>query len=260
MNIVRNILLLVFLLFLPNYSLATDIDKAQVNIPDLLADEYDEFEEDEYFDEVDDAGINDPLEPINRVFFDFNDSLYEWVLKPITDAYIWTFPRELRECAGYFFYNLASPVRLINSILQGEFQQTGVVLQRFVINSTLGVYGLVDAASVEFDIEPARADFGQTLGRWGAGSGIYLFWPILGPSSFRDTVGLVADAYTHPIPYFHDSRVLDLAYYTSNRINTLSLNPDLYEDLKKYSLDPYIASRQAYYEYRQALIERETVR
>ena len=119
----------------------------------------------------------------------------------------------------------------------------------------MGVYGLVDIAYLEFDMEPKRADFGQTLGRWGVGDGIYICWPVLGPSSVRGSVGLVADAFTHPIPYFHESRALDISYYTSNRLNTLSLNPTAYDDLKRFSLDPYVASRQAYYDYRKMLIE-----
>lgn len=259
MYIVRYIIVILCVLSVPNLALADDESQAQYDIPDLLADEYDEFEEDEYLEDEDEFHISDPLEPVNRVFFEFNDTLYEWVLKPVTDGYIWLIPRELRECAGNFFYNLAAPVRLLNSIIQGEVEQTGVVLKRFIINSTLGVYGLVDIAYIEFDIEAERADFGQTLGRWGFGSGIYLCLPVIGPSSVRGTIGLVVDAYTHPIPYFHDDTVLDIAYYTSNRINTLSLNPDLFEDLKRYSLDPYIASRQVYYEYRKALVESDSM-
>ena len=201
------------------------------------------------------ATIADPLEPLNRVFFEFNDRVYEWVLSPVTDGYIWLVPRDLRECFGNFFDNLSSPVRLLNSLLQGEFKQSGVVLSRFLINSTIGIYGLVDVAYLEFDIEPRKADFGQTLGRWGLGNGVYICWPIVGPSSIRDSVGLVVDAYTHPVPYFHENTALDISYYTSNRLNTLSLNPTAYDDLKRLSLDPYVASRQAYYEYRKNFID-----
>ncbi|MFT5726777.1 MAG: phospholipid-binding lipoprotein MlaA [Desulforhopalus sp.] len=232
---------------------------SQNSFPDLLGDDFEDDDEwdDEYdddFDREEIVSISDPLEPLNRVFFTFNDKVYEWVLSPLTDGYIWALPRDLRESFGNFFYNLAAPVRFVNSILQGELRQSGVVLSRFLINSTLGVYGLVDIANLEFDIKPRKADFGQTLGRWGVGGGVYICWPVVGPSSIRDSVGLFVDAYTHPIPYFHESRVLDISYYTSNKVNTLSLNPDIYDDLKRFSLDPYIASRQAYYDYRKALI------
>ncbi|BHH82558.1 MlaA family lipoprotein [Desulforhopalus sp. 52FAK] len=251
-------LLLLFLITLFPVAplMAVETSGTQSSFPDLLDDDFDiddEFDDD--FDIDDTATINDPLEPINRVFFGFNDVVYEYVLSPVTDGYIWLLPRELRQCFGNFFFNLSSPVRFVNSLLQGEFKQSGVVFSRFIINSTIGVYGLVDTAYLEFDIEPANADFGQTLGRWGIGDGVYICWPFIGPSSVRDTVGLVVDAYTHPIPYFHDNLALDISYYTSNRLNTLSLNPTLYDDLKRFSLDPYVASRQAYYDYRQAIID-----
>ena len=255
-TVVSLLLLLLFTLFPVAPVMAVETSGSQSSFPDLLDDDFDsedDFDDEFYLDSI--ATINDPLEPINRVFFDFNDVVYEYVLSPVTDGYIWLLPRELRECFGNFFYNLSSPVRLVNSLLQGEFKQSGAVFSRFVINSTLGVYGLVDTASLEFDIAPATADFGQTLGRWGVGDGVYICWPLIGPSSVRDTVGIVVDAYTHPIPYFHDNLVLDISYYTSNRLNTLSLNPTLYDDLKRFSLDPYVASRQAYFDYRQAIIE-----
>lgn len=240
--------------------MALDSVVYQNSFPDLLSDDLvddDEWDEDaaDDFDREELKTISDPLEPLNRVFFTFNDKVYEWVLSPLTDGYIWVLPRDLRECFGNFFYNLAAPVRFVNSLLQGEFKQSGIVLSRFFINSSIGVYGLVDVANLEFDIKPKNADFGQTLGRWGVGDGIYICWPVVGPSSIRDSIGLVVDAYTHPIPYFHDNRVLDVSYYTSNKVNTLSLNPDIYDDLKRFSLDPYIASRQAYYDYRKAIID-----
>lgn len=224
-------------------------------IPDLLDDEAEVVATKDV--PVEENTIYDPLEPMNRVFFEFNDVLYEWILKPATDGYIWAVPRELRESFGNFFFNLAMPVRLLNTLLQFDFKASGYVLERFVINSTLGVYGLVDIADLEFDIKPQSGDFGQTLGKWGVGEGFYLCLPVVGPSSLRGTVGMVADAYTHPIPYFYNNRVYDVSYYASNKINTLSLNPDLYEDLKRFSLDPYVASRQVYYEYRRALLQKK---
>ena len=222
--------------------------------PDLLTEE---TEEAGGYDEIQEQlAIRDPLEPMNRFFFRVNDELYEWVLKPTTRVYSRVLPRELRECFGNFFHNVATPITLVNALLQGDMQLTGKTLSRFVINSTIGVYGFVDVASVEFDIDPERADFGQTLGKWGLAEGIFLYWPLFGPSSVRDSVGLAADAYLHPVPYFHDDWTLDMAYYTTSKVNNLSLNPDVYEDVKRYALDPYVATRQAYYEYRKAMVER----
>jgi phospholipid-binding lipoprotein MlaA len=250
----RLIVVFLILLVLPSFSYAEEHGAIPNSYPDLLEDE---ASEEDFFDESTTVVIYDPLEPINRAFFTFNDAAYEWIIQPVTEGYMWFFPRSLRECFGNVFYNLAMPVRLLNSILQGDLESTGIVLERFLINSTLGVYGIIDVAYLEFDISPRRADFGQTLGKWGIGEGIYICWPIVGPSTIRDSIGLVVDAYTHPIPYFHDSRTLDAAYYISNTVNTLSLNPDIYDDIKKYSLDPYVASRQAYYEYRKVFVKYE---
>jgi phospholipid-binding lipoprotein MlaA len=149
---------------------------------------------------------------------------------------------------------MAMPVRLLNSVLQGDMEKSGVVLQRFLINSTLGVYGFADIADEEFDIKRKRADFGQTLGKWGLGEGIYFCWPVFGPSNVRDSVGMFADSYSHPVPYLVNNSTANTTYFATNRVNSLSLNPDAYDDLKRYSVDPYVASRQAYYEYRQAII------
>lgn len=252
MKTLRVCIVFLVLLFLGPFSVVGETAQDANIFPDLLSDE---FENDLFDDNEPSIHVRDPLEPVNRFFFEFNDVVYEWILKPVNYGYSWLLPVDLRICFGNFFFNLATPVRLLNSFLQGDLEATGVVLERFFINSTIGVWGLVDVAAIEFDIQPQRADFGQTLGKWGLGEGIYFCWPLVGPSTVRDTVGLVVDAYTHPIPYLHDNRTLDVGYYLSNRINTLSLNPTFYDDLKKYSLDPYIASRQAYYEYRKAIVE-----
>jgi len=252
MNILKIFIIFMAIVLFPVWASASN-ESSEFFFPDLLADEL--LDDDEFDEEG--PTISDPLEPMNRVFFEFNDVMYEWVFKPVTDGYMWLLPRDLRVCFGNFFFNLSTPIRLLNSLLQGKFQAAGIILSRFAINTTIGIYGLADVAAAEFDIQPKRADFGQTLGKWGAGSGIYFCWPLFGPSSVRASIGLVADAYTHPMPYFHESRLLDFAYYSSNKINTLSLKPNLYDDLKRYSLDPYVASRQAFYEYRKAMIERD---
>lgn len=239
------------------------IPAQQKTYPNLLGED---FIDQDLLDDEPVAPVSDPLEPVNRAFFKFNDVLYEWVLKPVTDGYSWVLPLELRECFGNVFLNLASPIRFINSLLQGNIEQAGVVVQRFLINSTAGIWGFKDIADEEFGIKRRRVDFGQTLGKWGLGPGMYICWPVLGPSSVRGTVGLVADSYAHPVHYIHDSSgssfpffqngtELDMAYNMHERINYLSLHPDIYEDVKKYSLDPYVAVRQAYFDYRKSLVE-----
>ena len=223
-------------------------------IPDLLVEETDA---DESSEEKNAVPVYDPLEPMNRFFFEVNDKLYIWVVKPIANGYSKILPLELRQCIGNFFLNLNFPVNFLNSLLQGDVQTMTIVVERFLINSTIGVYGLVDVAAGEFDIAPRRADFGQTLGRWGVGEGIFIYWPVIGPSNLRDICGLTADNFTKPLPYVYDDIFIDLTIYSTEKVNVLSLNPDLYDDLKRYALDPYVAARQAYSDYRKKIIERD---
>lgn len=276
----RILLLLLIVLLLPAPGTAADINLSEgMDFPDLLTDSPedglygpdllggdpyildpvelmgDPLFEDDFTLNKPGLVISDPLEPMNRVFFEFNDKLYFWVLKPVNTAYSSVVPSDLRVCLGNFFNNLAAPIRFLNNFLQGEIEDAGVVLGRFLINSTIGVFGLGDAAYRVFDLEPRTADFGQTLGKWGIGEGIYLCWPGLGPLNVRDTFGFIGDVYMHPVPYVTDSTTIDLTYLVVNRVNTLSVSPPVYEELKRISLDPYIAARQAFYEYRRAAIQ-----
>ncbi len=254
-----------FLLFLlmPCFGCAqqdthTGVSAAATEKQDELADELDILLMDDSFDSVGSSvsgrGYNDPLEPLNRVFFQFNDTLYYWVLHPLNNAYSTVLPWDLRYAIGNFVSNLAAPVRLLNNVLQWKLADAGVVVSRFLINSTLGVYGFGDPARIEFGLEPKLEDFGQTLGAWGVGEGIYLCLPVLGPSSVRDAVGIATDAYTHPMVYFVDDFWISGEYYVLGRVNVLSLNPTVYEDLKKYSLDPYVSMRQVYLDHRRTVI------
>lgn len=211
--------------------------------------------EDDFVFNVPPPEIFDPLEPVNRAVFVFNDKVYFWILKPTKNVYSFLLPEDIRRSIGNAFANLAAPIRLLNNVLQGEFEDAGVVLSRFAINSTLGVFGFGDPAYVDFDLEPRRADFGQTLGKWEIGEGFYICLPFLGPSNVRDSVGFLGDVYMHPVPYFSESLAFDMAYLGVSRINLISISPDVYEELKRISLDPYVAARQAYYEYRRSEID-----
>lgn len=218
----------------------------------------DDFGDFDDFDDFDDfngekgegLSFSDPLEPMNRVFFAFNDKLYYWVLKPANNIYSAILPYDFRLIIGNFVDNVRSPIRLLNNLLQGKIYDAGIVLSRFMINSTLGVFGLADPALIDFGLEPKPEDFGQTLGVWGFGEGIYFCWPVIGPSTVRDTIGFAGDVYAHPMVYYVEDYSISLGYYAGSRVNLLSLNPEVYEDIKKYSLDPYVSMRQAYLDYR----------
>ena len=204
--------------------------------------------------------IADPLEPVNRAFFHFNDKLYFWVLKPIATGYKTIIPEDGRIGVRNFFSNLTTPVRLVNCLLQANPKCAGTETLRFVLNTTIGVVGLFDPAKKRFNIEKQDRDFGQTLGIWGMGPVFYLDLPILGPSSLREGLGLAVDASFNPQTYlaiyFVAVGYVNTGGWILDKINEASLTLGEYEDLKKAALDPYIAVREAYYQYRQNKIKK----
>ena len=223
--------------------------KGRAAIPDLLDDD------DSHSDERRATEIADPLEGWNRVMFRFNDKAYTWVLRPTTDFYAAAVPGDIRGCIDNFFVNLSAPVRMVNSLLQGRFKDAGAEVSRFAINSTIGVFGLADVAAIDFGIDRRRADFGQTLGHYGVGAGMFICWPLLGPSTLRDSVGLIADTAANPSTYVNKTATETIAVNSIQIVNKLSVSPDVYGDLKKISFDPYVAMRQGYIDYRRAMID-----
>jgi phospholipid-binding lipoprotein MlaA len=204
--------------------------------------------------------IADPLEPVNRAFFHFNDKLYFWILKPIATGYKAVIPEDGRIGIGNFFSNVKTPVRLVNCLLQAKFKGAGNETVRFVLNTTIGVAGFFDPAKKTFKIEKLDVDFGQTLGIWGIGPAFYLDLPILGPSNVRDAVGYVGDLFFDPQTYlayyFVVAEIVSYGTWVLDKVNETSLALGEYENLKKAALDPYIALREAYTQYRQNLIKK----
>ena len=201
--------------------------------------------------------ISDPIEPVNRAFFHFNDKLYFWVFKPVATGYKTIIPEDGRVGVHNFFSNFTTPVRLVNCLLQARFKGAGNETLRFVINTTYGLGGLLDTAKKEFNIEKQEADFGQTLGVWGMGPAFYIHWPILGPSTLRETVGYVGDTLLDVRTYLpSEFLIVNASAWVLDKVNETSLALGEYESLKKAALDPYIAVREAYYQYRQNKVKR----
>ncbi len=191
----------------------------------------------------------DPLEPLNRVSFEINDKLYFWFLKPVATVYGKVVPQGLRLAVRNFFSNLTTPIRFVNCALQGEFTGARNELARLAVNSTFGLLGFMDPAKEKLGIPKCDEDFGQTLGFWGSNPGIYIEWPLLGPSSLRDTIGLGGDLLLDPRTYLANRPVL-YAIRPFEIVNDTSLRLGEYEDFKEAALDPYIAKREAYHQYR----------
>jgi phospholipid-binding lipoprotein MlaA len=213
-------------------------------------------EEDNWGDEWEEGDvIADPLEPLNRFFFHFNDKLYYWVLKPVAKGYAFIFPEEIQILVRNFFDNLRSPTRAVNSLLQGQVKDSAVEVTRFVLNSTVGILGLGDFAKDVLDLNSTKEDTGQTLGFYGAGGGFYINWPLLGPSNFRDSIGMVGDAYLHPLMYLDADWEVKVGVQAFEKVNQTALTLGDYELFKETALDPYAAVKDAYQQYRNGLIK-----
>lgn len=208
------------------------------------------------FGEERDSGLaSDPLEPINRAFYHFNDKFYFWVVKPASQGYAYFIAEDVRMCVRSFLKNLLAPVRIVNNLLQGKVAASGVETARLVINSTLGIAGLADPAKNEFGLSPKNEDLGQTLGVYGFGDGIYICWPFFGPSNVRDTIGLAGDFFLSPLSYLAMSDAGAGAAVEAGRVvNNTSLTLGDYEDFKESAIDPYVSLRDAYRQNRQKKI------
>ena len=200
------------------------------------------------------AMVADPLAPVNRVMFQFNDKLYFWLLKPVSKGYGKVVPHVARTGIKNFFYNLRAPIRIAGSLLQFKGEKAMAEYSRFLINTTVGVLGFGDATKNLPHLNPSEEDSGQTLAHYGLGNGFYMVWPVLGPTTLRDAVGSFGDglyldpvAYVKPLEAYLEIRALDTVNATSLRIGD-------YETLKNSAIQPYEAFRDAYIQYRNSLI------
>jgi phospholipid-binding lipoprotein MlaA len=204
----------------------------------------------------DEIRIADPLERWNRAMFQVNDKLYFWVLKPVTRGYAWLVPEDFRALFSNFYNNLSAPIRLVNNLFQFKFRYASQELTRIAINTTMGVGGLRDIAGDCFGIRGHEEDLGQTLGFYGAGHGFYLVWPVVGPSSVRDSIGFAGDQVFSPTWYLQQPFTATVGTFVHKRVNILSFRLGDYEAFKKAALDPYIAMRSAYVQHRRAEVAR----
>lgn len=193
--------------------------------------------------------LRDPLRPMNHAFFVVNDRLYFWAVRPAADGYRFVVPRQARIGVRNFFANLAGIRRGLNCLLQGRTKASGTEFARFGVNTTIGILGLTDPARAWLKLRGIEGDFGQTLGTWGMGPGWFLTWPLLGPSTGRDTLAWPLDAVLDPATFIPGAGLI-------KKINHVSLNPGEYEDLIESALDPYVAVRDAYHQHREHLVRK----
>jgi len=195
----------------------------------------------------------DPWESWNRKVFAFNEGLDEKVLKPVATGYAKVVPQFARRSVDNFFANMADAWSAVNNVLQGKPEPALQDLMRVSTNTVFGFFGLLDIAS-EMGIDHHYEDFGQTLGRWGFGAGAYVVWPVLGPSSVRDSLALPADRwFASPAVFIKDGRwqggitVLQIVNTRANLLGASKLLDDI-------ALDKYSFVRDAYLQRRRSLV------
>jgi|WetSurMetagenome_2_1015567.scaffolds.fasta_scaffold34235_3 phospholipid-binding lipoprotein MlaA len=230
----------------------------EIDDDSVVFDDLEDLEEGEQVLEEESASIADPLQPWNRMWHHFNDKTYFWMFKPMAQGYRFVVPEGFRISFSNFYTNATAPVRIFNSLFQLKINYFFTEFGRFLINTTIGVVGMRDCAKDCFGIKPHDEDFGQTLGHYGVGHGIYLVWPFLGPSSVRDTIGKGADSF---LSFTGILSPVDLevpvwvGLKTHEIVNDISLRIGDYERLKEAAIDPYIAIRDGYAQRRKKAVQ-----
>lgn len=203
-----------------------------------------------------DGEIADPIEGVNRGIFKFNDAVDTAVIRPVAKGYRKAVPQPARTGIRNVLHNLQSPQIIANNLLQGDIKGVGDSSTRFVANTLLGVGGIFDVAGKE-GIKYEPEDFGQTLGVWGVGNSPYLVLPLLGPSSARDTAGMIVDTYADPLRLWLTNTDNEAWYYGKVAVSTVDKREellDVLDDLKKNSIDYYAAVRSSYAQRREAQV------
>ena len=196
--------------------------------------------------------VPDPLQPFNRAMFTFNDVVDRAVFRPLAVGYRAVLPQRVRNGVNNFFNNLRAPTTLLNDILQGKPQRAQETINRFLVNSTIGLLGFVDIAT-SIGFPKHQEDYGQTLAVWGVPSGPYIVLPLLGPSTLRDAVGKVPEFYIADPLWEPDDTAVTIARFGVRAVDIRSRLLDL-DRVIKMQVDPYLFFRETYLQNRQRAI------
>ncbi len=239
---IKSLILTFFIVFI-NYSVLSDeADKVTTTSSDFET----TYNEDEIFD---------PIEPINRVIFGFNNIADKIILEPTAKGYR-KLPPPIQSGISNFLSNLRAPIVVVNQLLQGQGKNAAETSGRFFVNSTAGVLGLIDIAD-KIGLEEKEEDYGQTLATWGVGDGFYVVLPIFGPSNLRDSAGMFLTVATDPFNAYAvregEGWIVPLRTAT-NAVDKRSKIIDEVNALRNNSVDYYAAVRSSYYQNRKAAI------
>ena len=211
------------------------------------------------------------FEGVSRAIFKFNHGLDNAIFKPVAKGYR-ALPVPIRKGTGNMMDNLRSLLTFTNNVLQGDLKEAGNTAGRFVINSTIGILGIWDPAAAAFGLEEkGKEDFGQTLGAWGASSGCYFVLPILGPTTVRDTIGIVGNTFLDPVWHITHNNEMNAGvgnqsysehnyyYYRGlDGVDFRAKNIDSFESVEKNSIDLYASVKSLYLQNRNKKISNST--
>ena len=241
-KLIQTILTFLFISLIPNLIFAAASDEVKTSSED--------FETTTFEDE-----IYDPLEGVNRAIFSFNNVADKIVLEPVAKGYK-KLPSPIQSGVGNFINNLKLPLAALNQLLQGQGKNAAESTGRFLVNSTIGVFGLIDVAE-NIGLDQKEEDFGQTLATWGVGDGFYIVLPLFGPSNLRDTTGMVITMMTDPINAYAVTQGEAWAIPVRTAANAIDQRSQIIDEvnaLRDNSVDYYAAVRSSYYQNRKAAI------
>ena len=205
--------------------------------------------------------VKDCFEGLNRATFALNQSLDKAIFKPVAKGYR-NLPSSVRSGTSNVLVNLSSLITIPNNILQGQFKTAGINTGRFIVNTTVGILGIIDVAEKMNFPEYNKEDYGQTFGAWGIGPGCYVVLPVLGPSTVRDTAGsfvniIGGDPYYNVSNHGNNEYLDDDVYITTKIISGVDFrakNIDSIDNLEKNSMDFYASVKSLYLQDRQKKI------
>jgi phospholipid-binding lipoprotein MlaA len=204
------------------------------------------------------AAADDPLEPMNRYFFDFNQKLDRNAALPAATFYTSAVPNPARRGIHNFLDNLGGPVNVVNDLLETQFGNADTAAARFVVNTTIGVAGIFDVAT-DWGLPARNRDFGETLGTYGVPQGPYLVLPFRGPTAVRDLGGNYVDGFFSPLYYMHiqyaGKQYVGLVKSTIGSVDNRAQNIVTYRDIERASVDFYATMRDYYRQRRERQVE-----
>ena len=199
--------------------------------------------------------MTDPFEGYNRWMFGVNETIYDNLLEPVARGYRDTVHENLRIALKNVFSNAMFPVKFVSSLIQLDFEKSGRILARTLINTTFGLGGLADVAGEEYDIQDVNEDFDQALGYLGVPTGPYVVLPLFGPSTARNIFGRAADSFMSPTFYFPSGGV-SVGLAVEENVNAASFIVEDKKQLEESALDEYESVRDFFHQYRHGLVKK----